>query len=64
MSDLRGVAEVFTLSSTLRETAAMALSTRKGVYAEFLSGMPPFCKVQARLRGHLEGVDVAAERPA
>ena len=25
----------------------MALSTRKGVYAEFLSGMPPFRTVQA-----------------
>eukprot|EP00966_Prymnesium_polylepis_P256690 5929391-Prymnesium_polylepis.1 len=41
------MADVFVLDAPLREVAARSISVRKTVCAEFLSGMPPFKKVQA-----------------
>jgi hypothetical protein len=46
VGQLELMANVFKSNALLRETAAEAISTRKMVCAEFLSGMPPFDEVR------------------
>ena len=44
---LHRTAELLRMNETLRDQASFAITTRKIIYAEFLSGMPPFGAVTA-----------------
>ena len=47
VAHLAGISDVLSANSVLHEVACGALSARKILYAEMLSGMPPFRVVQA-----------------